>query len=178
MLALGTKAPSFELRNAVTDEFVKLKKIQGKKGTLVMFLCNHCPFVKHVNQGLVSLAQDYLPRQIGFVAISSNDIDNYPQDAPIFMKQVAEEEGYPFPYLYDETQEVARAYQASCTPDFFLFDASMKLVYRGQLDDSRPHNGIPVTGESLRSAIDALLEKKTIDPDQKPSLGCNIKWKE
>ena len=142
-----------------------------------MFICNHCPFVKHVNAGIVSLADDYLDQGIGFVAISSNDVVNYPADSPELMKVNAEEEGYQFPYLYDESQEVAAAYDAACTPDFYLFDHDLSLVYRGQLDDSRPGNGIPVTGRDLRSAMDALLAGNPVDPHQKPSIGCNIKWK-
>ena len=143
-----------------------------------MFICNHCPFVKHVRHGLVKLANDYLPKGISFVAINSNDVVAYPEDSPERMKAVARELGYPFPYLYDESQEVARAYDAVCTPDFFIFDSSMKLVYRGQLDDSRPSNHIPVTGESIREALDNILEGKPVSPHQKPSIGCNIKWKE
>jgi thiol-disulfide isomerase/thioredoxin len=141
-----------------------------------MFICNHCPFVKHVNAEISKLAEKYQRKGIGFVAISSNDVENYPQDAPDLMKETAEKEGYPFPYLYDKTQEIAKAYHAACTPDFYLFDTDLKLVYRGQLDDSRPGNGIPVTGSDLRNAIDALLKGGKINPNQKPSIGCNIKW--
>ncbi len=177
MLPLGTEAPDFKLRDAVTEEVMLLGELKGPRATLIMFICNHCPFVKHVNAGIVSLARDYMSRGVGCIAISSNDIRNYPEDAPEKMRQVAREEGYPFPYLFDESQEVARSYHAACTPDFYLFDGNLQLVYRGQLDDSRPQNGVPVTGDSLRSALDALLENRPIDPVQKPSLGCNIKWK-
>jgi thiol-disulfide isomerase/thioredoxin len=143
-----------------------------------MFICNHCPFVKHVNDELVRLGNDYKDKGIGFVAISSNDVENYPDDSPGLMKIVAQELEYPFPYLYDETQEVAKAYDAACTPDFYVFDKNLKLVYRGQLDDSRPGNDIPVTGKDLRSALNALIDGKEVSDDQKPSLGCNIKWKQ
>ncbi|WP_136468406.1 thioredoxin family protein [Flagellimonas onchidii] len=176
MLPLGTSAPDFKLSDTVTDEILSLENIKGKKGTVIMFICNHCPFVIHVNPEITKLARDYQSMDIGFIAISSNDIVNYPQDAPHLMKQKALEEGYPFPYLYDEMQEVAQAYDAACTPDFYLFDADLKLVYRGQLDDSRPGNGIPLTGSDLRNAIDALLKGEEISKNQKPSIGCNIKW--
>ena len=176
MLPLGTIAPPFELLDAVSEKKMTLHDLKGKRGTIIMFICNHCPFVKHVNSEISKLAVDYQSQGIGFIAISSNDIINYPQDAPHLMKAVAAEEGYTFPYLYDDTQDVARAYMAACTPDFYLFDANLKLVYRGQLDDSRPGNGIPVSGDDLRKALDALLNDKSIDPNQKPSIGCNIKW--
>ena len=177
MIPLGTVAPGFTLPDTVSGNTLDLQEIKGEKGTIIMFICNHCPFVKHVNAGIVSLADDYLDQGIGFVAISSNDVVNYPADSPEFMKVNAEEEGYQFPYLYDESQEVAAAYDAACTPDFYLFDHDLSLVYRGQLDDSRPGNGIPVTGRELRSAVDALLAGNPVDPRQKPSIGCNIKWK-
>lgn len=177
MLELGTNAPQFSLPDTVSDATRSYDDIKGEKGTVVMFICNHCPFVKHVNAGIVELAKRYLDRGIGFVAISSNDVENYPQDAPHLMKQTAQEEGYPFPYLYDASQDVAKAYDAACTPDFYLFDSQQALVYRGQLDDSRPENGIPVTGKDLSAAMDALLTGREIDPVQKPSIGCNIKWK-
>lgn len=176
MLPLGTKAPDFNLLDTVTGTFRSLESAKGEKGTVVMFICNHCPFVIHVNPEIVKLAKEYQAKGIGFVAISSNDVENYPQDAPYLMKQKAKEQGYSFPYLYDETQEVAKAYDAACTPDFYLFDANSELVYRGQLDDSRPGNGIPLTGADLRNAMDALLKGKEIDANQKPSIGCNIKW--
>ncbi|GER59668.1 thioredoxin family protein [Patiriisocius marinus] len=177
MLPLGTIAPAFTLIDTVTKNSISLKDVRGKKGTVVMFICNHCPFVKHVNQELVRMCNDYRVTGFGFVAISSNDIVNYPQDAPELMWKNARDEGYPFPYLYDETQSVAKAYHAACTPDFYLFDDELKLVYRGQLDNSRPGNGIPVNGRDLREAMDAILSNNPQHTDQKPSMGCNIKWK-
>ncbi|WP_435623023.1 thioredoxin family protein [Flagellimonas sp.] len=177
MLPLGTTAPKFELMDTITDTMVSLDTAKGEKGTVIMFICNHCPFVVHVNPEISQLGLEYQKKGIRFVAISSNDIENYPQDSPDLMKVKAKEEHYSFPYLYDETQEVATAYDAACTPDFYLFDDALKLVYRGQLDDSRPGNGLPVTGKDLRNAMDALLEGKQIDELQKPSIGCNIKWK-
>lgn len=177
MLPLGTKAPQFNLMDTVSDETLHLNDIKGKMGTVIMFICNHCPFVVHVNSEIVQLAKDYQSRGIGFVAISSNDVINYPQDAPHLMKKVAAEAGYTFPYLFDETQEVAKAYDAACTPDFYLFDGNLELVYRGQLDDSRPGNGIPLSGSDLRAAMDALLDGNEISALQKPSIGCNIKWR-
>ncbi|MDC6355279.1 MULTISPECIES: thioredoxin family protein [Robiginitalea] len=177
MLPLGTRAPEFELPDTVSGQVRDLQSLQGEKGTLVMFICNHCPFVKHVNSELVRLANQYMPKGISFIAISSNDVENYPDDSPEKMKENARLQGYPFPYLYDASQEVARSYQAACTPDFYLFDDKLDLVYRGQLDDSRPGNGIPVTGKDLEGAITALLNGESIPADQKPSIGCNIKWK-
>ncbi|MAU72145.1 MAG: thioredoxin family protein [Pseudozobellia sp.] len=177
MLPLGTQAPKFELVDTVSGNRVKLEKIQGLKGTVIMFICNHCPFVKHVNSTVTELANKFQSKGIKFIAISSNDVENYPQDAPHLMKETAQQENYSFPYLYDETQTVAKDYDAACTPDFYLFDSAMKLIYRGQLDDSRPGNGIPVTGKDLTAAMNALLENKEVDSDQKPSIGCNIKWK-
>nr|WP_321411571.1 thioredoxin family protein [uncultured Allomuricauda sp.] len=177
MLPLGTKAPNFELLDTVSDTTISLNNAKGEKGMVVMFICNHCPFVIHVNPLIVELAKEYQEKGIAFVAISSNDVENYPQDAPDLMKQKAKEEGYSFPYLYDETQEVAKAYDAACTPDIYLFDAKLNLVYRGQLDGSRPGNDIPLTGTDLKNAMDAVLEGKEVEKDQKPSLGCNIKWK-
>ena len=176
MLPLGTAAPEFRLPN-VDGREVSLADVAGAKGTVVMFICNHCPFVKHVADELARLARDFLSRGIGFAAISSNDVSTHPADSPEQMVREAEERGYPFPYLYDETQEVAQAYRAACTPDFYLFDAARKLVYRGQLDPSRPGSGVPVTGSDLRAAIDALLAGQPPVADQVPSLGCNIKWK-
>ncbi|MGB5378337.1 thioredoxin family protein [Muriicola sp.] len=178
MLPLGTLAPNFSLLDTVTDKHRTLEDIKGKNGTVIMFICNHCPFVKHVNPQIALLAKDYLLKGIGFVAISSNDVLNYPQDAPHLMKENAILENYSFPYLYDVTQEVAKAYDAACTPDFYLFDAGLRLVYRGQLDDSRPGNGLPVTGADLRLALDCLLAGKSLPKTQKPSIGCNIKWKD
>ncbi len=177
MLPLGTVAPAFSLIDAVSQKKLSLDAMKGDKGTVIMFICNHCPFVVHVNPEISRLAKAYQSKGIGFIAISSNDIINYPDDAPELMKLKAKEADYTFPYLYDETQEVAKAYDAACTPDFYLFDEHLKLVYRGQLDDSRPGNDIPLSGIDLRNAIDALLNKEAINPIQKPSIGCNIKWK-
>lgn len=176
MLPLGTTAPDFSLPN-VDGRTLSLADVAGVKGTVVMFICNHCPFVKHVADELAILGRDYLPRGIGFVAISSNDVSTHPADSPEQMVREAEERGYPFAYLYDHTQEVAKAYHAACTPDFFLFDGARSLVYRGQLDPSRPGNGVPVTACDLRAALDALLAGKPPIEEQIPSLGCNIKWK-
>ena len=177
MLPLGTRAPDFTLPDTVSGRTLSLGELKGANGTVVMFICNHCPFVKHINAGLVKAANDYQGRGIAFVAISANDVANYPADAPERMKETARQERYPFAYLYDESQAVAKAYQAACTPDLYLFDASLACVYRGQFDDARPGNGAPVTGKDLRAAMDALLAGKPISPDQKPSVGCNIKWK-
>ena len=177
MLPLGTKAPTFNLVDAVTKNSYSLEDIKGTKGTVVMFICNHCPFVKHVNDELVRTANDYRVTGFGFVAINSNDIEKYPQDHPDLMWKTARGENYPFPYLFDATQDVAKAYKAACTPDFFVFDAELKLVYRGQLDNSRPGNGIPVNGRDLRESLDNILNNNPQRKDQKPSIGCNIKWK-
>lgn len=177
MVELGTKAPAFTLKDVVSGEQKSLSQLKSDKATVIMFICNHCPFVNHVNKELVRLANDYIPKGISFIAISSNDVENYPQDSPDKMKEVAEEQGYPFPYLYDETQEVAKAYQAACTPDFYIFDGDLNLVYRGQLDDSRPGNSEPVNGKNIRAALDNILTGKPVDENQKPSIGCNIKWK-
>ncbi len=176
MLLLGTKAPSFELIDTITDKTLTLNLLKGDMGTVVMFICNHCPFVIHVNPEIAKMAKEYKEKGIAFIAISSNDVVNYPQDAPHLMKKKAIEAAYTFPYLYDQTQEVAKAYDAACTPDFYLFDNNLGLVYRGQLDDSRPGNRIPVSGIDLRKAIKALLQGNKINPIQKPSIGCNIKW--
>jgi peroxiredoxin len=176
MIALGSVAPDFSLPN-VDGRIVDYAAAAGPLGTLVMFICNHCPFVKHVADELARLGHEYMPRGIGFAAISSNDVSSHPADSPEQMVREAEERGYPFPYLYDETQEVAHAYRAACTPDFFLFDADRRLVYRGQLDASRPGNDIPVTGADLRGALEALLAGRPASAEQLPSLGCNIKWK-
>jgi peroxiredoxin len=177
MLALGTKAPDFALPNTIDNKTYSFDNISGKNGTVVMFICNHCPYVVHVMEGITALANDYQNRGIGFIAISSNDVVNYPDDDPSLMKETAKKYGFSCPYLYDETQDVAKAYDAACTPDFYLFDAEKTLVYRGQMDSSRPKNELPVTGKDLRTALDAMLSGKTIDTLQKPSLGCNIKWK-
>lgn len=178
MLALGTIAPEFYLKDTNSaGNYFSFSDIKGEKGTLVMFICNHCPFVHHVIDEVVRIANDYRVQGIGFVAISSNDVINYPQDSPELMTEFAFENKFEFPYLYDETQKTAKAYDAACTPDFFLFDKQNKLVYRGQLDDSRPGNGIPLSGSDLRGAIDSVIYNRIINPKQKPSLGCNIKWK-
>lgn len=177
MLALGTTAPDFTLLDTVSDKKLNLQELKGEKGTLIMFICNHCPFVIHVNPELSKLGKEYQKKGISFMAISSNDIVNYPQDSPELMTKLAQQENYTFPYLYDESQETAKAYDAACTPDFYLFDSDLNLVYRGQLDDSRPGNGIPLSGADLRAAMDNLLDKKPISKNQKPSIGCNIKWK-
>jgi peroxiredoxin len=176
MLPLGTVAPDFELAN-VDGRILSYADIAGPQGTVVMFICNHCPFVKHVADELARLGRDCMPRGIGFAAINSNDVAAHPADSPEQMIHEAEERGYPFPYLYDETQDVAKAYRAACTPDFYLFDGTGKLVYRGQFDASRPGSGVPVTGQDLRGAIDALLAGRPPIADQVPSLGCNVKWK-
>lgn len=178
MMPLGTPAPDFALPDTVSGRTMSLADVRGDAATVVMFICNHCPYVKHVNPELVRMANDYLDRGVGLVAISANDVDNYPDDSPDKMKQVAAEQGYPFPYLYDETQSVAKAYDAACTPDFFVFDGDLKCAYRGQLDDSRPGNDKPVTGADLRAALDAVLNGESIPEDaQTPSQGCSIKWK-
>jgi peroxiredoxin len=173
MLPLGTEAPDFSLADANTGAVVARDDFRGKQGLLVAFICNHCPYVKHIKHELIAIAEQYAPKEIGVVGISSNDIDNYPDDAPDKMAA----EGYPFPYLYDESQAVAKAYQAACTPDFFLFDAGFKLVYRGQMDRARPKNDEPIDGADLRAALDAVLAGAAPSPEQTPSLGCNIKWK-
>lgn len=177
MISLGTKASDFTLRDTVSGKNLSLSDSKSEKAVVIMFICNHCPFVKHVNKELVQLANDYIPKGISFIAISSNDVVNFPEDSPEKMKLEAKSLGYPFPYLYDESQEVARAYDAACTPDFFIYDNDLKLVYRGQLDDSRPSNGIPVTGKDIRAALDNLLSGKNISAEQRPSIGCNIKWR-
>jgi thiol-disulfide isomerase/thioredoxin len=177
MIPLGTVAPDFFLPDTVSGSMVGLKDLAGSKGTLVMFICNHCPFVKHVNPELVRISRDYREKGIRLVAISSNDVAGYPQDGPLQMAAMAGECGYDFPYLYDEDQSVARAYDAACTPDFFLFNGGLELVYRGQLDPSRPGNGITLTGMDMRNALDALVAGRPLDTVQYPSIGCNIKWK-
>jgi len=176
MLPLGTRAPEFQLPDT-NGKAVSLADLKNAPALLVVFMCNHCPFVKHIRAGLAQLARDYQPRGLAVVGISSNDVANYPQDSPAKMAEEARAAGYVFPYLYDETQAVAKAYRAACTPDFYSFDKDQRLVYRGQFDDSRPGNGIPVTGKDLRAAIDAVLAGKPVPTNQKPSIGCNIKWK-
>lgn len=176
MLPLGTKAPDFQLPDVVSGETISLSTNAGKPALVVMFICKHCPFVKHVQEELAQLG-NYVNRDVGIIAISSNDVNNYPDDAPEQLKAMAVEVGLTFPLCYDESQETAKAYTAACTPDFFIFDADQRLVYRGQLDDSRPSNGKPVTGKDLRAALDAVLAGQPVNPEQKPSVGCNIKWK-
>ena len=176
MVTLGTKAPKFELHKTVDDILYSSKELFNKNGTVVMFICNHCPFVIHVIDEIVSISENY-KENISFVAISSNDVINYPDDSPELMKKFAVNKNFSFPYLFDETQEVAKSFDAACTPDFFLYNNESKLVYRGQMDDSRPGNGIPVTGNDLKSALDNLIKNKEISAEQKPSIGCNIKWK-
>ncbi len=177
MLSLGTAAPDFALPN-IDGGTVSLSDFKDAPALLVMFICNHCPFVKHIAAELAKLGSDYQAKGVAVVAINSNDVENYPDDAPAKMKEEAESQGYTFAYLYDETQEVAKAYHAACTPDFYVFDGHGKLAYRGQLDASRPENGIPVTGEDLRAALDAILASKPAANEQTPSIGCNIKWKQ
>ncbi len=176
-LALGITAPAFALRNVITGNTVGLDDLRGKDALLVLFICTHCPYVKHIETALAALGHDYSGKSIHIAAISSNDAAHYPDDSPAGLRAQAHRLGFCFPYLYDESQQVARAYKAACTPDFFLFDKDLKLVYRGQFDSSRPGNGIPVTGEDLRAAIDAILAGHPVSLDQRPSLGCNIKWK-
>jgi peroxiredoxin len=177
MVQLGTPATAFILPDTISGKDLSLEELKGEKGTVIMFICNHCPFVKHINDELVKVATEFTSKGIRFIAISSNDVVHYPQDSPEKMKETAHESGYPFPYLYDESQEVAKAYDAACTPDFFLYDKSLLLVYRGQLDNSRPGNGIPVTGSDLRHALMAVLQGTPVSANQKPSIGCSIKWK-
>lgn len=176
MLPLGTTAPDFKLPDT-NGNLVSLSDFKGKPALLVMFICNHCPYVKHLRDALAQLAREYQPRGIAVVGISSNDVENYPEDGPAKMAEEAKAADYTFPYLHDASQAIAKAYRAACTPDFFLFGPDRRLVYRGQFDDSRPGNGIPVTGKDLRAALDSLLASRSVSADQKPSLGCNIKWK-
>jgi len=177
MVALGIKAPDFKLPDTVSGKIMSLTELASKTATVIMFICNHCPFVKHVQLELVNLANEYMPQGISFVAISSNDVESYPADSPENMKEVANRFNFPFVYLYDESQQVARAYQAACTPDFFIFDRNLKLVYRGQLDDSRPGNDIPVSGRDIRNSLDRIINNEAVSERQMPSIGCNIKWK-
>ncbi len=176
-IPLGFRAPDFTLPDTISGKDLSLQQLASEKGTVIMFICNHCPYVKHVINGIVELANNYIPKGISFIAISSNDVENYPDDSPQKMKEEAARLGFQFPYLYDESQDVARAYSAACTPDFNIFDGDLKCVYRGQMDDSRPGNNIPVSGNDIRQALDDLLEGKKISEDQVPSVGCNIKWK-
>jgi peroxiredoxin len=177
MIALGMPAPAFKLTEPATGKTVSRDDFRAAPALLVMFICNHCPFVKHVRTELARLGRDYQKKNVAIVAINSNDVANYPDDSPAKIKDEVKAAGYTFPYLFDESQEVARAYDAACTPDFFLYDKQRRLVYRGQLDDSRPDSGIPVTGKDLRAALDAVLAGKPVDDNQMPSMGCNIKWK-
>jgi peroxiredoxin len=176
MLELGTTAPDFSLPDVVSGKTISRDGLRGKP-LLVLFICTHCPYVKHVEKGIAQLASDYAASPISIVAISSNDAENYPDDSPEGLREQAQRLGFRFPYLYDQTQQVARAYKAACTPDIYLFDKEMKLAYRGQFDQSRPGNNIPVTGQLLREAIDAVLANRPVTTDQRPSIGCNIKWK-
>ena len=176
MLPLGTSAPDFKLPDT-NGKTVALADFKDKAALVVIFMCNHCPYVVHIRSGLAQLAQDYAQKNVAIVGINANDVKNYPADSPAKMKQEAADAGYTFPYLYDETQAVAKAYRAACTPDIFLFDRSRRLVYRGQFDASRPGNGIPVTGKDLRAALDAVLAGKPTSEFQVASIGCNIKWK-
>lgn len=177
MLPLGSEAPPFALPDTVSGKTIRLEDIASDKATVVMFICNHCPYVIHVNDEIVRVANDYIAKGIAFVAISSNDVVHYPQDGPEEMKKHAQKLKYLFPYLYDESQNVARAFDAACTPDFYVFDKELKLVYRGRIDDSRPSSGTPLTGRDLRAALDAVLNGQTVTEKQYPSGGCNIKWK-
>lgn len=177
MLPLGTKAPNFNLPDVVSDQMISVANFGGKPALLVMFICQHCPFVRHVQRQLAQIGYDYSKQDVAVVAISANDVSNYPDDAPEKLKTMAEELGFTFPLCYDESQETAKAYTAACTPDFFLFDAEQRLVYRGQLDDSRPGNDKPLDGHDLRTALEQVLAGQPVSQDQKPSIGCNIKWK-
>jgi peroxiredoxin len=177
MIPLGSKAPDFSLPDVVKGLSRSLQQMKGEKATLIAFICNHCPFVKHINPQLVRLANEYSTKGVSVIAISSNDIVQYPEDGPESMKMVAKKLGYTFPYLYDESQEVAKAYNAVCTPDFFIYDSGLRLIYRGQLDDSRPGNEIPVSGKDIRTALGATIKGEPVPSFQKPSIGCNIKWK-
>ena len=177
MLALGTQAPDFSLPDVRTGKKVSPKDFQGSKGLLVMFICAHCPYVKHIEAEIARVGKEFGPQGIALLAVGSNDAENYPDDGPEGLKAQAERLGFDFPYLYDESQAAAKAYRAACTPEFYLFDASQKLYYRGQFDESRPKNSLPVTGKDLRAALTALLSGAPAPTDQRPSLGCNIKWK-
>lgn len=177
MMKLGTVAPDFTLHDTISDHGVSLKSIHSEVATVIVFSCNHCPYVLHINDKLVEVAKEYQAKGVVFVAISSNDVLKYPQDSPEKMKELAEKVGYPFPYLYDETQRIAHEYEAACTPDFYIFDGNLELVYRGRFCPSRPGSDIPVTGEDLTAALDAIIAREPISEKQYPSAGCNIKWK-
>ncbi|MBU2649517.1 MAG: thioredoxin family protein [Bacteroidetes bacterium] len=176
-IPLGFSAPDFNLPDVVSGRKLSLNDLKSEKATVIMFICNHCPYVNYVIQGIVDLANDYIPLGVSFIAINSNDVEKYPDDHPDLMKDVATRLQFPFPYLFDEDQETARAYNAACTPDFNIFDGMMRCVYRGQLDDARPGNNEPVTGKDIRNALNAILEGREITEEQKPSVGCSIKWK-
>lgn len=177
LLPLGTEAPDFALPNVLSGQMVKRDDFKEAKALVVIFACNHCPYVIHVKDEIARIAEEYQAKGVAFVAINSNDVEQYPEDSPENMKLKAEEWGWKFPYLFDETQEVAKAYRAACTPDFFVFDSARRLVYRGQLDDSRPKNNVPLNGADLRRALDAVLQGEMPSETQKPSVGCSIKWK-
>lgn len=177
MMSLGSRAPDFNLPEPLTGQDLSLEQLRGVHATLVMFVCNHCPYVIHVIEGIAELSADYMPRGVGFVAINSNDVDNYSEDSPEKMSAWATQEQFLFPYLFDESQSVAQAYGAACTPDFFLFDDELNCIYRGRMDGAKPGNDEPVSGHDLREALDAVLTGMPVNKDQKPSLGCNIKWK-
>lgn len=178
LINLGVPAENFCLLDTKTGELVTLQQLKSEKATVIMFICNHCPFVQHVLDGIVQLANDYIPKGISFISINSNDISRYTEDAPIYMNKLSIEKQIPFPYLFDETQEIAKAYQAACTPDFFIYDGQLKLVYHGQLDDSRPGSGIPVSAKDIRESLDNIILNIPLSNKQKQSLGCNIKWKQ
>lgn len=177
MLPLGTQAVDFYLQDTVSGKNKSLAELKSNVATVIMFICNHCPYVKHINNKMVEVADEFTHKGISFIAISSNDIQKYPEDSPERMKEAAFALKYPFPYLFDKTQEIAKAYDAACTPDFYIFDKQLKLVYRGQFDDSRPGNNIPVTGKDIKDALNNILSGKPVNENQKPSIGCNIKWK-
>lgn len=177
MMPLGTTAPDFNLPDAISGDTLSLQQLKSDSATVIMFICNHCPFVKHIQSQLTQLANDYQSKKVQFIAINSNDTTTYPDDSPDNMKLIAEQNNYPFPYLFDETQDVAKAYMAACTPDFYIFDSQLKCVYRGQLDNSRPGNDKAVTGKDIRSALDAIIKGQAVLESQTPSQGCNIKWK-
>ncbi len=177
MMPLNTHAPEFNLLDTVSNEELSLNRLKSEIATVIMFVCNHCPYVIHIQDELVRLGSEYIKKGVSFIAISSNDVLHYPADSPEKMKEVAEKNQYPFPYLFDETQEVAKSFNAACTPDFYIFDNDLNLVYRGQLDDSRPGNNVSLTGKDIRQALDNILEGIPVDRNQKPSMGCNIKWK-
>lgn len=176
-ISLGSHIKPFTLIEPISKKKKSLFDLLSKKATLIMFICNHCPFVKHINKEIVNLANEYIPKQISFIAINSNDTKNYPDDSPEEMIKIVKKLNYPFPYLFDESQEVAKNYQAACTPDFFIFNKEKKLVYHGQLDDSRPDNNLPINGKDIRNALNNILKNKKVSTNQKPSIGCNIKWK-